>query len=83
MGVLDTISSAGRNRHTIILVAREKDGSVESREAEPYSYRSKDGNELFYCFDINKNGMRCFTIGNIISVEETSNSFNPRFPVEV
>lgn len=83
MGIHDTISSAGRNLHTIILVAREKDGSVESREAEPYSYRSKGGNELFYCYDINKNGMRCFSINNIISVEETSNTFDPRFPIEV
>lgn len=83
MNIRDTISSAGRNLHTIILVAREKDGSAESREAEPYSIKFKGGNELFYCFDINKNGTRCFLVKNIISVEETNNSFNPRFPIEL
>ena len=39
MSIKQTIASAGRNRHTIILTAREKDGSIETREAEPYSYR--------------------------------------------
>jgi len=78
------IKSAGRNLHTIILTAREVDGSVESREAEPYSYRySKDGKELFFCYDIGKNGTRSFHVENIISVEETENEFKPRWSVEV
>ena len=83
MSIRDTIASAGRNCHTIIITAREKDGSEESREAEPYSYRNKGGHELFYCYDINKQGMRSFLIQNIISVVETGNNFTPRRPVEV
>jgi len=39
----ETIASAGRNHHTIILIAKEKDGSIETREAEPYSYRIEKG----------------------------------------
>jgi len=77
------IAEAGQNHHTIILTAREKDGSVETREAEPYSYRFKNGNELFFCYDIHKHGMRSFIVSNIISVEECSNTFSPRYPVEV
>lgn len=77
------IASAGRNRKTIIITAREEDGSVETREAEPYSYRFKGGHELFYCYDIVKGGTRSFIVSNIISVQETNNSFNPRWPVEV
>jgi len=83
MSIKDTIHSAGSNLHTIIIVAREEDGSVEKREAEPYSYRIKGGSEKFYCYDIKRKGIRNFTLSNIISVEETGNSFSPRWPVEV
>ena len=83
MDIKDTIASAGRNLHTIIISAREDDGSVEMREAEPYSYRVKGGNEKFFCYDIKKAGIRNFHVSSIISVEETQNSFSPRWPVEV
>lgn len=83
MRVKDIISSAGENRHTILLTAKEKDGSVETREAEPYSYKLEKGSEYFYCYDIVKKGTRKFKVENIISVEETENSFIPRWPVEV
>jgi len=83
MSIKDTIASAGRNLHTIIITAREDDGSVETREAEPYSYRFTGGDEKFFCYDINKNGTRNFHVSQIISVEETKNSFTPRWPVEV
>lgn len=77
------IASAGRNLKTIIITAREEDGSIETREAEPYSYRIKGGHELFFCYDIIKQGTRSFVVSRIISVKETNNSFNPRWPVEV
>ncbi len=83
MSIKQTISNAGSNLHTIILTAREKDGSIETREAEPYSYRIKNGHELFFCYDINKRGMRSFIVSKIISAEETNNSFEPRWEVEV
>lgn len=83
MNIKDTISSAGRNHHTIIITAREEDGSVETREAEPYSYRLKGGREIFYCYDISKQGTRSFVVSRIISVEETENLFTPRWEVEV
>lgn len=83
MSVKDTISQAGRKHHTVILRAREADGSVETREAEPYSYRFRGGREFVYCYDVGKRGIRQFAIENILSVEETGNTFQPRWPVEV
>lgn len=83
MSTKQIISSAGHNHHTIIMKAREKNGSVETREAEPYSYKFANGHELFFCYDINKRGMRSFIVSNIISVEETNNTFTPRYPIEV
>lgn len=58
-------------------------GTVETREAEPYSYRFKNGHELFFCYDIAKKGTRSFLVQNIISVEETTNTFFPRWAIEV
>lgn len=83
MSIKQTISSAGRNHYTIIMRAREKDGSIETREAEPYSYKFKNGHELFFCYDVNKRGMRSFIVSNIISVEETNNIFSPKYQIEV
>lgn len=83
MSIKDAIHSAGQNRHTIMITAKEKDGSVETREAEPYSYRTTAGTEKFFCYDIRKGGTRNLFVSNIISVEETQNSFQPRWAVEV
>lgn len=83
MTIKKTISEAGRSHHTIILTAREEDGSIETREAEPYSFKVKGGHDLFYCFDIAKNGIRSFVVSRIVSVEETENLFVPRWEVEV
>lgn len=77
------ISLAGKNKHTIILQALEKNGSVETREAEPYSYRFKKGHELFFCYDIAKHETRSFLVKNIIYAEETTHIFRPRWPIEV
>ena len=83
MNIKDTIASAGRNLHTIIITAREDNGSTETREAEPYSYRFTGEDEKFFCYDIKKDGTRNFHVSKIISVQETSNKFTPRWPVEV
>jgi predicted DNA-binding transcriptional regulator YafY len=83
MSIKQTIASAGKNLHTIIITAQEEDGSVETREAEPYSYRFKGGHELFFCYDIAKQGTRSLVVARIISIEETDHLFVPRWPVEV
>lgn len=83
MSVKDIIHSAGQNLHTIIITALEKDGSIDTREAEPYSYRITAGTEKFFCYDLAKGGIKNFLVSNIISVEETNNKFSPRWPIEV
>lgn len=83
MSIKDTIHRAGKNRHTIMITATEKDGSTETREAEPYSYRVTAGTEKFFCYDIAKQGVRNLLVANILSVVETQNSFTPRWEVEV
>lgn len=83
MSIKSVIASAGKNLHTIIITAKEDDGTIETREAEPYSYRIRGGDEKFFCYDIVRQGTRNFHVSNIIFVEETQNVFTPRWPVEV
>jgi len=81
--ITENIAVAAKNRHTIMLIATEKDGSIETREAEPYSYRIEKGQKYFYCYDVRKRGIRKFLVSNIISVSETLNPFIPKWPIEV
>lgn len=83
MSIKDIINSAGKNLHTVIITAQEDDNTIETREAEPYSYRMKGGTEKFFCYDIERDGIRNFFVSKIISVEETDNTFKPRWTVEV
>ncbi len=39
--------------------------------------------EKFFCYDIRRDGIRNFHVDNIIFVEETENTFYPRWIVEV
>jgi len=83
MNIKGIIAAAGQNLHTVIITAYEDGGGMETREAEPYSYRITGGTEKFFCYDISKGGVRNFHISKIVSVSETENSFTPRWPVEV
>ena len=83
---LDTIRAEARESRTVLLTAREADGSVETREIEPYSLRSgaKDRPEqrLFY-YSLKKDGTRNTYLSNILSADVTGHSFEPRWPVEL
>lgn len=82
--VVNTIHEAGRSRKLLYIEAVEEDGSVEPREVEPYSFRTtKEGNTLFYGWDVAKGSIRSFRLERIRSVRITNKSFNPRFPIEL
>lgn len=83
MTIKEIIQSAGETLHTIMITAREKDGFIETREAEPYSYRVTAGTEKLFCYDIRKGEIRNIFFTNIISVRKTDNKYTPRWDVEV
>lgn len=60
---------------TVKITYRDKDGQTSSRETEPYEI--KNGRYFGYC--LQRNGIRGFTLANIISAELTGNRFTPRF----
>jgi len=82
MDPLVLITTEARARRTILLTAREADGSVEAREIEPYSLRSgPKGQRLFY-WCLKKQGTRNTYVGNILSAAPTGHAFAPRWEVE-
>lgn len=84
MNPLDgVIREEARARRTVMLTAREAEGSVETREAEPYSLRPGKGGPRLSYYCLKKHGTRNTYVSNIISVEATGHSFDPRWPVEL
>jgi hypothetical protein len=86
MDPLETVVTEARNHRTILLVAREKDGSVEEREIEPYSLRpgseARPEARLFY-YCLKKDETRNTYLSNILSATPTGHDFVPRWPVEL
>jgi hypothetical protein len=83
--VMDVVIREARAYRTVLLTARESDGSVESREVEPYSIRpggpGKPDRLFAYCLE--RSGTRSWHIPNIISAEATGREFEPQWPVEL
>ena len=77
------ITNEARAGRTILLTAAEADGSVETREIEPYSVRpGKTGPRLFY-WCLKKQGTRNTYLSNILDATPTGHPFAPRWPVEL
>ncbi len=79
---MDVIAQEARAHRTVRIEAVEKDGSRELREIEPYSIRPGENAPrlMFYC--LKRQGTRSLLVSNILSVEPTGTSFDPRWPVE-
>lgn len=80
---LPVIAAEARAHRTVLLTAREADGSVETREIEPYSLRAgREGERLFY-WCLRKQGTRNTYVKDIVAAESTGNDFAPRWTVEL
>lgn len=78
--ILNTITQGARELRILSIVYLEKDGSNEGdRLVEPYSLRDiGTDKEAFFAFDIDKDGIRRFSLNRIIKVEITDQTFIPR-----
>ena len=83
MNLLAVITAEARAEHTVTHTAREADGSVETREIEPYSLRSGDAGQRLFYFCLKKQGTRNTYVSNILAATPTGNSFAPRWPIEL
>jgi predicted DNA-binding transcriptional regulator YafY len=80
---IDFISEEARAHRTVIIEAQEKDGSVETREIEPYSIRpgKEDDRLMFHCLE--RDATRSILLSNLLAAEATGRSFAPRYEVEL
>lgn len=81
--VFDVIVDEARANRTVIVEAREKDGSQEIREIEPYSVRPGENEDRLMFFCLKRQGIRSILLSNLLSAEPTGRSFDPRYPVEL
>jgi predicted DNA-binding transcriptional regulator YafY len=79
----DVVVEEARAHRTVVIEAAEKDGSVESREIEPYSIRpgQEEDRLVYYC--LKRNGTRSVLLANPLSAEPTRRTFVPRYDVEL
>jgi predicted DNA-binding transcriptional regulator YafY len=81
--VLDVRAEEARANRTVVIEGRKKDGTEESREIEPYSIREGKEGDLLVFFCLKRRATRSLLVSNILSVEPTGNSFEPRYEVEL
>jgi predicted DNA-binding transcriptional regulator YafY len=81
---IETIKQAARERKVLKIIYREKDGTSEGwRYVEPYSFSHDHGEDGLFAWDINKGGIRRFSIGRINDAQITDESYNPRYGIEI
>lgn len=77
------LSNEARKHRTVIITAKEADGSLEQREVEAYSVRQKPGGALLHYWCLKKNQHRSTYLHNLLSARPTGQQFTPRWTVEL
>ena len=83
--IINNITDGAQNLNILSIEYFEKDGTNEGfRSVEPYSIRDLGTEkEAFFGYDIEKNGIRRFTVSRILKVKITNQKFIPRNSWEV
>lgn len=74
---MNEITNGARDLKCVRIRYRDQKQEVTERTVEPYEM--KNGKLFAYCRM--KQGIRAFTVSNIMSAGETDTSYIPRFPV--
>jgi len=82
---LEVVAREARANRTVVITARKNDGSVETREIEPYSLRSGAPGKAprLFAFCLKRMETRSWTVTNILKAVPTGKPFAPRWPVEL
>ncbi|PIZ96192.1 MAG: hypothetical protein COX80_01880 [Candidatus Magasanikbacteria bacterium CG_4_10_14_0_2_um_filter_33_14] len=82
--LLDTIKQSAQDRKILKISYLEKDGSNDGwRYVEPYSFSTDHGEDGLFAWDVEKDGIRRFSIERISSAEITDQDYTPRYTVEI
>ncbi|HRT03355.1 MAG TPA: hypothetical protein P5513_05405 [Candidatus Diapherotrites archaeon] len=78
--MLEDIIAAANQYHMVNIVYNKvTTGEVKTYTLEPYSTRG----DYFFGYDVLEGKIKKFLIHNIISVEDTGETFTPRWTVEL
>lgn len=81
---LENIKEAAHRRLILRIIYIEKDGTSEGwRRVEPYSFSHDNGEEGLFAWDINKSGIRRFSMDRINEAEITDEIYSPRYSIEI
>jgi len=82
--ILNTIKQSAQERKILKIIYRGKDGLSEGwRYVEPYSFSHNNGEDGLFAWDINKSGIRRFSIDRIEDAQITDEIYKPRYNVEI
>lgn len=82
--IIDTIKQSAQGRSILKIIYREKDGSSDGwRYVEPYSFSHDDSEHDLFAWDINKEGIRRFSLERIEVAELTDRAYTPRYTIEI
>ena len=82
--ILNTIKQSAQERKILKICYRGKDGLSEGwRYVEPYSFSHNNGEDGLFAWDINKSGIRRFSIDRIEDAQITDEIYKPRYNVEI
>lgn len=76
---IDIIRTGAKDLKTVVITYQSKDGTITERETEPYDI--SNGKYWGYC--LSSQGIRQFTIGNILTLYVTDTNYRPRWPVKI
>ena len=77
------VATEARAHRTVVIHAREKDGTRETREIEPYSLRRGKNGRLLFFWCLKRDAIRSLRVRSITRAEATGRNFEPRYPVEL
>lgn len=83
MGPMQIVEREAREHRTVVIRARELDGTVEQREVEPYSLRPTARGPLLHYWCLTKDVHRSVHVPNLLSAAPTGRAFVPRWAVEL
>lgn len=77
--VMKAIQAGARGLHTVMIQYTDSHGTSTIRETEPYEL--KDGK--YWAYDLDKQEIRQFTLGQIADAQVTVRTYRPRWPVKI
>lgn len=82
--ILEIIKQAAEEKKVLKIIYCGKDGTSDGwRYIEPYSFSHDDGEDGLFAWDIDKGGIRRFSVDRIEDAQIADETYHPRYEVEI